>query len=131
MSEWLTVPEAAKYLKVSRPTIFRWMRTGQLSFYKFGRATRFRRDELDRIAQRSTSKKEAEDAKRRCAVCGNSEFVPGRLRSTGRVYFQPEKTRFLVVGDSFVGTEALACTACGHVQMFADTEKLASLVPEE
>ena len=131
MSQWLTTAEAAEHLKVSRPTIFRWMRAGRLSFHKLGKATRFKRDDLDRIAEKMTSKDEAEAARRRCSVCGNAEFVAGRIRSTGRIYFQPEKTRFLVPFESLVGTQAQACTACGYIQLFADTEKLVGLVPED
>ena len=131
MSQWLTTAEAAEYLKVSRPTIFRWMRSGRLSFHKLGKATRFRRDDLDRVAEKMTGKDEAEEAKRRCSVCGNAEFVAGRIRSTGRIYFQPETTRFLVPFESLVGIEAQACAACGHIQLFADTRKLVSLVPED
>jgi len=34
--QWYSVREAAEYLAVSQPTIFRWMKEGHLSFYKVG-----------------------------------------------------------------------------------------------
>ena len=130
-SDWLTIQEAADYLKVSKPTIYRWMRAGRLTFYKMGNSTRFKRDHIDAVASKNTGQPEAEEARRKCSVCGNEDFVVGRVRSTGRVYFQPEKTRFFISTDSWVSTDALACTACGHVDLFADPEKLTKLKPEE
>ena len=130
-SEWLTTDEAAGYLKVSKPTIFGLMRAGRLSFHKLGKATRFRRAELDMVARKTPSTADAQAAKRRCSVCGNGEFVYGRAQSTGRLYFRPERTKFFVLAESMIDTEAMACTSCGHVELFADTEKLARLMPEE
>jgi len=45
--EWLTVAEAADYLRVSRDTIYRWARQGKLTLYKLGKLTRLKRSELD------------------------------------------------------------------------------------
>ena len=129
MSDWLTIQEAADHLKVSKPTIYRWMRAGRLTFYKMGKSTRFRRDQIDTVAHKTTGQPEAAEAKRKCSVCGNEEFVTGRIRSTGRVYFQPQKTKFFVSTDSLVATEAAACTACGHVDLFTDPDKLTHLIP--
>ena len=131
MSEYMTVEEAAKHLKVSKPTIFRWMRTGRLSFYKLGHSTRFKREQLDLVARKVTGEVEAEAVKKQSWVCGNTDFVEGRLRSTGRVYFTPHETKFLVLADSHVDTEAMACTACGHMELFSDPDKLNRLVPDK
>jgi len=131
MSEWLTIDEVAQHLKVSKPTIYRWMRAGKLSFYKVGNSTRFKHEQIDAVAEKSTGQAEAEEARRKCSVCGNESFVSGRVRSTGRVYFQPQKTRFFVPLDSFIATDAFACTACGHVDLFADPDKLTALLPKE
>ena len=59
---WYTVQEAAEYLGVSQPTIFRWMKDGQLSFYKIGGSTRFVREGLDAVIEKTTGSKEAEGA---------------------------------------------------------------------
>jgi len=46
---WLTVAEAADYLRVSRDTIYRWAREGRLTLYKLGKLTRLKRSELDKL----------------------------------------------------------------------------------
>lgn len=50
--EWLTVREAADYLRVSRDTIYRWAKQGKLVLYKVGgTATRVRKSDLDALAR--------------------------------------------------------------------------------
>jgi excisionase family DNA binding protein len=48
--EWLTVAEAADYLRVSRDTIYRWAKQGKLTLYKLGGLTRLKQRELDSLA---------------------------------------------------------------------------------
>ena len=53
--EWLTVAEAADYLRVSRDTIYRWAKQGKLPLYKVGgTATRIRKSDLDTLARPQT-----------------------------------------------------------------------------
>ena len=49
--EWLTVGEAAHYLRVSKRTIYRWTRDGKLPAYLIGnhRNRRYRRNDLDKV----------------------------------------------------------------------------------
>jgi hypothetical protein len=105
------------------------MKNGTLSFYKVGKATRFSKEGLDAVVEKTTGRKEAEAAYGRCASCGHNILIPGRLRGAGRLYFQPYKTRFWTFGDSFVPTEARVCAACGYIQLHADTGKLTRLEP--
>jgi len=128
---WMTVKEAARYLGVSEPTVFRWMREGALSYFKLGGATRFKRANLDLVARKVTGKEEGEQRMARCAVCGHGYLVPGSVRSTGKLYFAPQRTKFFVLADSMISVEARACPVCGHVEMFADTGKLAKLMRPE
>ena len=128
--DWYSVKEAAEYLGVSKPTIFRWMRDGLLSFYKVGGSTRVSPEGLAAVIEKTTGTKEAEAAPRRCASCGHGIMVQGRLRGTGRLYFKPDHTRFWTLADSMVGTRAGACAACGFIQLHADVEKLATLTLE-
>ena len=45
--EWLTVSEAAAYLKVTRATLYRWVREGRLPLFKVGpRLSRLRFDDV-------------------------------------------------------------------------------------
>ena len=127
--EWYSVVEAADYLGVSEPTIFRWMKEGLLSFYKVGGSTRFTKDSLDAVIEKTTGRKEAEAAAGRCAACGHSVLIDGRLRGAGRLYFQPDKAKFWHLGDTFVSTHARVCPACGYVQLHVDTTKLRKLEP--
>ena len=129
--DWLTVPEAAERLGVSEPTVFRWMRSGLLSFYKVGGSTRFTREGLDAVAAKTTGRREAEVSKGRCASCGHGTLLEGRLQGAGKLYFKPERTRFWVFAESLVETRARTCAACGYVQIHADTQKLGRLKPEE
>lgn len=128
---WYSVREAAKYLGVSQPTIFRWMKERSLSFYKVGGSTRFSREGLDAVIEKSTGRKEAEAAAGKCASCGHSVLVEGTIQGTGRLYLRPDKTRFWVWREGLVPIRARVCTACGYIQMHADVAKLERLRPEE
>lgn len=129
--KWYTVKDAGEYLSVSQPTIFRWMKDGILSFYKIGGSTRFSREGLDAVIEKSTGRKEAESASGRCAACGHTVLVDGAVQGTGRLYFRPDKSRFWTFQEALVPLRAVVCTACGHVKMQADTDKLTSLMPED
>lgn len=54
-TEWLTVDEAASYLRVSRRTIYRWSEAGRLPAYVIGdyRNRRYRRTDLDSVPRRA------------------------------------------------------------------------------
>ena len=128
--EWYTVQEAGEYLEVSQPTIFRWMKQGLLSFYKVGGSTRFSKEGLDAVVEKTTGIKEAEAAAGRCASCGHSVLVEGKLQGTGRMYFRPNKTKFWTFEEALVPTTCKVCTACGYIQIHADTAKLGRLRKE-
>jgi excisionase family DNA binding protein len=51
MPEWMTLDEAAAYLKVSKPTLYRWVQERRIVAYELpsGRGRRFSRDELDNL----------------------------------------------------------------------------------
>ncbi len=55
MGEFLTVREAAAYLKATPNTITIWCRAGQLPAIKIGRQWRISRKELDRMVTRPRS----------------------------------------------------------------------------
>ena len=127
---WYTVRDAAGYLGVSEPTIFRWMKESLLSFYKIGGSTRFTREGLDAVVEKTTGRKEAEASAGRCAACGHNVLLEGRLQGAGKLYFKPQKTRFWVFEESLVPTRARVCAACGYIQLHADAEKLGRLQPQ-
>lgn len=128
--DWYSISEAAEYLGVSQPTIFRWMKQGTLSFYKVGVSTRFSREGLDSIIQKTTGQREAESVSSKCAACGHSVLVDGTIQGSGRLYFRPTKTKFWVFSEALVPTKSRVCTACGYIQLHADTTKLHRLSPD-
>jgi ribosomal protein S27AE len=105
------------------------MKDGILSFYKVGGSTRFTKEGLDAVIEKTTGQKEAEAVAGRCAACGHGTLLEGRLQGTGLLYFRPRKTRFWVFRESMVPTKAKVCPACGYIQLHADTEKLSRLLP--
>lgn len=127
---WFTIKEAAEYLGISQPTLFRWMKDGQITFYKVGGATRFTRAGLDSVIEKNTGKKEARGIREKCLCCGHSELVEGHIQGNSRTYFRPVRTRFWTLFEAMVPINAKVCTACGHVQLHADTEKLIRLLPK-
>jgi len=128
--QWYSIRDAAEYLGVSEPTIYRWMKDQTLSFYKIGGSTRFSREGLDAVIEKTTGRKEAEATAGRCASCGHGVLIDGRMQGTGRLYFKPDRTKFWVFADSMVGLRAKVCAACGFVQIHADTSKLTKLKPD-
>ena len=129
--KWYTVKEAADYLGVSQPTLFRWMKEGVLSFYKIGGATRFSKEGLDAVIEKNTGQKEAEKAAGCCVACGHTILVEGRVQGVGKLYFKPAKSSFWVLHEALVPTTAKVCPACGYVQWYADIRKLRKLKPHE
>lgn len=130
VKQWYSVPDAAAYLGVSQPTIFRWMKDGLLSFYKVGGGTRFSREGLDAVIEKTTGRKEAEAVAGKCAACGHTVLIEGRLQGTGRLYFRPAKTKFWTFVEPMVDVTAKTCAACGYIHLHADTAKLKKLRPE-
>jgi excisionase family DNA binding protein len=53
-SPFLTVAEAARYLKVSEPTVWRWIRGGRLTSFKVGRVRRIPLSALDELVGQGT-----------------------------------------------------------------------------
>lgn len=125
--KWYSIREAAEYLDVGEPTLYRWMREGKMTYRKVGDSTRFWQEDLDSVMEVFHSDKDLDKAKEFCPVCRNTELVEGRVRGAGLVYFVPNKTRFWTLKDSFVGTTTRMCTRCGAISWFGDTVKLGKL----
>lgn len=128
---WYTIHDAAEYLGVSEPTIFRWMKEGTLSFYKIGGSTRYSREMLDAVIEKTTGSKEAEAAAGRCPACGHTVLIEGTFRGAGKMFFRPNRTKFWTFQEAMVPTAARVCAACGTMQLRADTERLNKLMPKE
>jgi excisionase family DNA binding protein len=125
--KWYSIREAAEFLDVGEPTLYRWMRDGQITYRKVGDSTRFWQEDLDAVMKVFHSEKDLDKARQVCSVCHHTELVEGKVRGAGLVYFVPQKTKFWTLRDSFVGTTARMCTRCGAISWFGDTEKIEKL----
>jgi len=59
-TKWYSIQEAAEYLDVGEPTLYRWMREGKITFRKVGDSTRFWQEDLDAVMQVYHSAKDLE-----------------------------------------------------------------------
>jgi len=50
-NEYLTIQEVCKVLKVSRITVYRWIKSGKLSAYKAGKQYRIEKSHLDNFVK--------------------------------------------------------------------------------
>jgi len=125
--KWYSIGEAAEYLDVGEPTLYRWMRDGKITFRKVGDSTRFWQEDLDAVMQVFHSAQDAAKVREVCPICRHDELVEGKVRGTGLVYFVPKKTKFWTFKDSYVETTARMCTRCGAIAWFGDTGKLGQL----
>jgi excisionase family DNA binding protein len=126
-TKWYSIKQAAEYLDVGEPTLYRWMRDGKITFRKVGDSTRFWQEDLDAVMQIFHSAKDLDKAREVCPICRHDELLEGRVRSTGLNYFRPDKTKFWTLTDSFIGTKAKMCARCGAIVWFGDTAKLKAL----
>ncbi len=126
-AKWYSIREAAEYLDVGEPTLYRWMRDGKITYRKVGDSTRFWQEDLDSVMQVFHSAKDLDKTREVCPICHHDILVEGKVRSTGLIYFVPKKTRFWTLRDSFIGTTAKMCARCGAIAWFGDTGKLAML----
>lgn len=127
--EWFSIREAAAYLNVGEPTIYRWMREGKITYRKVGDSTRFFREDLDSVIEVHPSDKDADSATEFCPLCHGTDLVDGDARSTGRLHFHPADARFWTLKDSAVDITARMCAKCGFVVLRGDTGKLAAPRP--
>jgi len=126
-TNWYSIREAAEYLDVGEPTLYRWMKEGKITYRKVGDSTRFWQEDLDAVMEVFHSAKDVDKARKVCPVCRHDELVEGKVRGAGMVYFVPKKTKFWTLKDSFIETTARMCTRCGTIAWSGNTEKLAQL----
>lgn len=126
-AKWYSIQEAAQYLDVGEPTLYRWMRDGKITYRKVGDSTRFWQEDLDSVMQIFRSEKDVSKSREACPLCHGTDLVDGKVRGAGLVYFVPKKTKFWTLKDSFVEANARMCARCGAIAWFGDTKKLAAV----
>ena len=75
-SAWYSIKEAAEYLEIGEPTLYRWMRDRKITFRKVGDSTRFLQEDLDAVVEVFHSERDAEQVKQVCPVCHGTELLP-------------------------------------------------------
>lgn len=125
--KWYSIAEAAEYLDVGEPTLYRWMRDGKITFRKVGDSTRFWKEDLDSVMEVFHSEKDIDKAREVCPICRHDDLVEGDVRGAGLNYFAPKKTRFWTLKPGTIKTNAKMCARCGAVVWFGDVERLAEL----
>lgn len=128
--KWFTIRDAADYLQIGEPTIYRWMRDGKITFRKIGDSTRFLQEDLDAVVVvHPSGKKHQTDL--HCFSCGSPKLIEGKCQSTGLVYFVPEKSKFWTLKTSTIALKSNMCQNCGFVLLKGDTEHLAKLIEDQ
>ncbi|QPD03915.1 MAG: hypothetical protein Nkreftii_001689 [Candidatus Nitrospira kreftii] len=61
MKNLLTIDEAAKYLGISKLTLYGWVSARKLSYVKIGRLVKFKQDQLDAWIDQQTVKPRREN----------------------------------------------------------------------
>lgn len=122
--KWFSIKDAAKYLSIGEPTLYRWMRDKKITFRKIGDSTRFLKEDLDSFVQIVPSEKDIDQVKEICPVCHHDELVNGDFRTTGLNYFKPKKSKFWSFTSSFIKSQAKMCLKCGNIIVFGDVSKL-------
>ena len=125
---WFSIKEAAEYLDIGEPTLYRWMREGQITFRKVGDSTRFLKEDLDAAVKVHRSKRELEKARGICPVCRGEDLVEGFIQSTGRIYFKLKSAKFWTLKENSVPTSAKLCRECGAITCFGDLERVEELL---
>jgi excisionase family DNA binding protein len=49
ISDWLNSEEAARFLKIDKPTLMNLVSNGRIPYFKFGRSNRYLRSELENM----------------------------------------------------------------------------------
>jgi excisionase family DNA binding protein len=129
-TKWYSIKEAAQYLNVGEPTIYRWMRERRITYRKVGDSTRFIKEDLDAVCEVFRSAKDAEKVETVCPACHHTDVLEGHVQSTGLNYFRLQETKFWTLRSADIGTRALMCAHCGLILWFGDKAKLAALRSE-
>ena len=127
--DWFTIKEAADYLQIGEPTLYRWMRDNKITFRKIGDSTRFLQHDLDAVVVVHHAAKTLQ-SEPRCQLCGSNNLVDGKCQSTGLLYFVPEKAKFWTLKTSNIGITSSMCSRCGHINIKGNTDHLKDLIKQ-
>jgi len=125
---WFGIKEAAEYLDIGEPTLYRWMREGQITYRKVGDSTRFLKEDLDSAIKVFRCERDLEKVRGACPACKAEEMVEGFVQSTGRLYFKLKEAKFWTLKENSVPTTARLCRKCGAISFFGDLGAVEQLI---
>ncbi len=67
------------------------------------------------------------DTEKTCLRCGGTNLEPGRVQSTGRIYFRPDSPRFLTLSTADITVLANMCVDCGTIEFIGEVAKAKKL----
>jgi excisionase family DNA binding protein len=128
---WFGIKEAAEYLDIGEPTLYRWMREGQITFRKVGDSTRFLQEDLDSAIKVFRTDRDLQKIRGKCPLCHENALVDGFVQSTGRLYFKLKEARFWTLKENSVPTTARLCRNCGAISLFGDLSAVEELIDSQ
>ena len=69
-------------------------------------------------------------ATKTCLRCGSSSLEPGRVQSTGRLYFRPANSRFMTVHTADIPVLSSICLDCGFIEFGGEMNKARKLTKQ-
>jgi len=66
-------------------------------------------------------------ANKTCLRCGSSGIEPGRVQSTGRLYFRPANPRIMTARTADIPLQASMCLSCGTIDFRGEVDKARKL----
>ena len=66
-------------------------------------------------------------AKKTCLQCGSSSIEPGRVQSTGRLYFRLTNPRIITVHTADIPVRARMCLGCCAIDLGGEVDKARKL----
>ncbi len=66
-------------------------------------------------------------ATKSCLRCGSSRLEPGRVQSTGLLYFRPANPRIMTVHTADIPVVANMCLDCGAIEFGGEVKKARTL----
>jgi predicted nucleic-acid-binding Zn-ribbon protein len=80
----------------------------------------------------SISGYDKEDAmSKKCVKCGSENIEPGKVQSSGRLSFYPDRAKFLSWKTSNVSVLASICLDCGTIELAGDVAKAKDLTDKK
>ncbi len=65
---------------------------------------------------------------KKCMRCGSTQLAAGKIQSSGRICFRPDKVNFFALKTADLAVKVFMCLDCGSIELVGDIKKAKSLV---